>query len=106
MTPKAIPALFSAYFNAEIICRGKTSDRKALYYGKGSDDAEKHVLERAVLLLEGKVDLKVQDHGRNLEDGSLSAADSWEMKRKQQQFSGTGILPVIQGRVSEPGLSC
>jgi len=53
-----------------------------LHYGKGSDDAEEYVRERALLLLEGAVDLVIEDLGMALEDGTLSEAGAKELKSK------------------------
>jgi hypothetical protein len=53
-----------------------------LHYGKESDHAEEYVRERALLLLEGEVDLVIEDLLEALEDGTLSPAEAAEIKSK------------------------
>jgi len=53
-----------------------------LHYGKGCDDSEEYVRERALLLLEGQVDLVIEDLLWSLEDGSLTRGKAEELKSK------------------------
>jgi len=53
-----------------------------LHYGKGSAHAEEYVRERALLLLQGEVDLVIEDLLAALEDGGLSRGKAREFKSK------------------------
>ena len=53
-----------------------------LHFGKGCGDAEEYVRERAVLLLEGQVDVVIEDLLWSLEDGSLTRSKAEEFKSK------------------------
>jgi hypothetical protein len=53
-----------------------------LHYGKEQDHAEEYVRERALLLLEGEVDLVIEDLLVALEDGTLSPTKAAELKSK------------------------
>lgn len=53
-----------------------------LHYGKGSAHAEEYVRERALLLLQGEVDLVIEDLLAALEDGGLSRGKARELKSK------------------------
>ena len=53
-----------------------------LHYGNGCGDAEQYVRERALLLLEGEVDLVIEDLLWSLEDGSLTRGKAEELKSK------------------------
>ena len=53
-----------------------------LHYGEGRDGAREYVKERALLLLEGEVDLVIEDLAASLEDGSLSRIKAKKLKSK------------------------
>jgi hypothetical protein len=53
-----------------------------LHYGQSSHHAEVYVRERALLLLEGEVDLVIEDLLMALRDGTLSRAKAAELKSK------------------------
>lgn len=53
-----------------------------LHYGQPSQHAEAYVRERALLLLEGEVDLVIEDLLMALKDGTLSRAKASELKSK------------------------
>jgi hypothetical protein len=53
-----------------------------LHYGEGRDGAKEYVKERAMLLLEGEVDLVIEDLAASLEDGSLSRGKGKKLKSK------------------------
>jgi hypothetical protein len=53
-----------------------------LHYGKELDHVEEYVHERALLSLEGEVDLVIEDLAASLEDGTLSKGKAHELKSK------------------------
>ena len=54
----------------------------SLHHPKGGQEAEDYVRERALLLLEGDVNLVIEDFQWALEDGTLSEADAVTLKSK------------------------